>query len=392
MYNDIRIAVAGTHSSGKTSFAKALADAAHIEYVRGDQAKEIAAELGNHGKHVRQLNVADQKTLQLRMLKGLWPKSGSSYVTDGTPLSCIAYGKALIGEAFEGFAQKENFLKRVFEAASGYDVVFYLPPEIGLRLDGFRPPENAFQWEMDTEVRKLLPKEKTRTLTGSIADRVTTALYFLGKANAPPRANHIVVEGLPRSGKTSVIESIKSFFNKQNCKRDVFYPTRYDFSPSQKSLTLPRRLELYKDPLSNRNELLGLFVNTFLYDQCQNHVSELLARNAFVISDRQKFSIIANMRGLNFSWGELYYATRELPTPGTVIFIDVDPEASVERSRKTQSDNLLKTNLDFQGRVSEAYRELCRQHPEFIRIDGNQDLERITSDCLGIIEERTLRL
>jgi hypothetical protein len=62
-----------------------------------------------------------------------------------------------------------------------YDFLFYIPPEIELKYDNYRPLDITYQKNVDLEIRILLNlyNVKYHTITGSIAERINTIKRIL---------------------------------------------------------------------------------------------------------------------------------------------------------------------------------------------------------------------
>lgn len=73
--------------------------------------------------------------------------------------------------------------------------------------------------------------------------------------------------------------------------------------------------------------------------------------------------------------------------PGLTIFIDVTPDVALKRlSLRDKSDRLDLETQDFHNKVYQGYQEVLKMYPDrIVRIDGNQSLEDVTSDCLDVV-------
>jgi dTMP kinase len=75
--------------------------------------------------------------------------------------------------------------------------------------------------------------------------------------------------------------------------------------------------------------------------------------------------------------------------PDITFFIDKPPEDSLKRRRESsKADRLENEEMDFHKRVYKGYRELCDRDPGRIKqIDGNRDIEAISSEITGILNK-----
>ncbi|MBQ3252928.1 MAG: dTMP kinase [Acholeplasmatales bacterium] len=73
--------------------------------------------------------------------------------------------------------------------------------------------------------------------------------------------------------------------------------------------------------------------------------------------------------------------------PGLTIFIDVTPDVALKRlSLRDKSDRLDLEKEDFHNKVYQGYQEVLRMYPDrVVRIDGNQSLDKVTSDCIEAV-------
>ena len=77
-----------------------------------------------------------------------------------------------------------------------------------------------------------------------------------------------------------------------------------------------------------------------------------------------------------------HFALKNLPD--LTLFIDVKPEVALKRlSNRNKSDRLDLESVKFHEDVYNGYLEVCKMYPNrIVRIDGNQTLEEVTSDCI----------
>ena len=73
--------------------------------------------------------------------------------------------------------------------------------------------------------------------------------------------------------------------------------------------------------------------------------------------------------------------------PGLTLFIDVTPDVALKRlSNRNKADRLDLEDNSFHQRVYDGYQEVLKMYPDrVVRIDGNQDLEKVTKDCINTI-------
>ena len=168
----MKIAITGAHSSGKTTLSKFFSQENNIPFVRGDTIKQIM-ERYFPGKSIEQLS--DSENLELERL-GLESRikeesKSESFVSDGCTLNSIAYLKAKVKDVDKspGFSE---FYKLATKNAKNYDFIIYLPPELPLVDDGFRPLSPEFRLEIDYLLLEILKDYKFYTVRGELKERI----------------------------------------------------------------------------------------------------------------------------------------------------------------------------------------------------------------------------
>ena len=74
--------------------------------------------------------------------------------------------------------------------------------------------------------------------------------------------------------------------------------------------------------------------------------------------------------------------------PDLIFFIDIPEEEGLARKKKQKKlDRLEQESIDFHHMVSEGYREVLRDRPEVIRIDGCLSVEEIHQEIRKHIED-----
>lgn len=177
----MRVAIIGTHSTGKTTLAKAIAEAFPIPYVRGDKALDLASQLFP-GRKLDELEYDEHWLFQQHMLKSLVESARpeGDFVSDGCPLTCIPYSLIFCGEAV---AQEPDYQALVDEShrwTKSFTHLIYLPPEIGLEKDSFRPESEYFRLAVDKVLREILREYAYYKVRGTVAERVSEVGKILG--------------------------------------------------------------------------------------------------------------------------------------------------------------------------------------------------------------------
>lgn len=197
--------------------------------------------------------------------------------------------------------------------------------------------------------------------------------------------NFITFEGGECSGKTTIIKAICDLFD----EKGIRYITTRE----------PGGIRIAEDI---RNIILDI-KNTDMTGECEallyaasrmQHLSQrvipAINDGKIVLCDRFLDSSIAYQgcaRGLGID-NVLKANSFALDyLPGLTIFIDVTPDVALKRlSLRDKSDRLDLEKEDFHNKVYQGYQEVLRMYPDrVVRIDGNQSLDKVTSDCIEAV-------
>ncbi len=149
----MKIAVAGSHGTGKTSFAKGLAKKLKCKYI-GDIVRDEAAP-----KHF-EINEKTPPEVQVWLVARQWDLEKTTpedWVADKCLFDYLVYGEIVLeNQASEKAAKVKEAIREIVKDNTNYDLVFYLPIEFPMELDGLRSPNDDFQKEVDRRYKKLL--------------------------------------------------------------------------------------------------------------------------------------------------------------------------------------------------------------------------------------------
>ncbi|MDO8663481.1 MAG: ATP-binding protein [Candidatus Wildermuthbacteria bacterium] len=164
----MRIVIAGSHGTGKTTLAKALAKRLSLNYIP-DIVREEAAPKG--------FTINENTPMEVQM----WLVSRQWELEKTTPENWIADKSLFDYFIYGGLVLKDKNVKGVIEDIvrrnAKYDFVFYLPIEFKMERDGLRSSDSKFQEEIDRRFKECLAEfgVKYTVLSGSVEERVSQA-------------------------------------------------------------------------------------------------------------------------------------------------------------------------------------------------------------------------
>lgn len=195
----------------------------------------------------------------------------------------------------------------------------------------------------------------------------------------------ITFEGGECSGKTTIINAICEYFNKNN----IDYITTREPGGIKISEEI-RNIILDVNNTEMTPECEALLYAASRMQHLSQKVIPAIKEGKVVLCDRFIDSSLAYQgyaRGLGFDM-VLKANTFALDyMPGLTLFIDVTPDVALKRlAGRGKIDRLDLEKKDFHDRVYSGYLEVLKKYPDrIVRINGNQALEDVISDCLNVI-------
>jgi len=182
----MKIAITGVHSSGKTTLAKQCSEYFGLKYVRGDTMRTI---MGRYFPDKSYDNLTKEEYWKLENI-GLSErikaeKKEGSFISDGCTLNSIAYAKAKLEKDIPAIKDFDKFYHIATTNAKHYDFIFYLPPEIPLIDDGFRPMSEKFRLLIDYTLLQILKDYTFYTVRGNPKDRLWQIEKIIRNNNTP---------------------------------------------------------------------------------------------------------------------------------------------------------------------------------------------------------------
>ena len=187
----------------------------------------------------------------------------------------------------------------------------------------------------------------------------------------------IVFEGIDGSGKSTQAKMLKEALERNGI--DALLTKEPTDGPIGQIIRKGLRNEMN---LSMRTLQL-LFTADRSY-HLENTIIPALRRGKVVISDRYFYSTIAyGMLELEKEW--LKKINSKFLEPDVVLFIDTDPEISLQRLSTSGKIKEKFEELDKLKKVRDNYLEISREYKNFYVIDGNRSAEEIHKNILKII-------
>lgn len=202
-------------------------------------------------------------------------------------------------------------------------------------------------------------------------------------------SHFITFEGPEGSGKTSVIEGVKTLLDAQG----------YDVLITREPGGVPIAEAIRNIILDVKNTALDPITEALLFAASRRqHVLEViepaLAAGKVVLCDRYVDSSLAyqgvgRALGIDTVYELNRFAIRDL-LPCRTLFIDVPPKTGLDRiqNREGHLDRLDLESLSFHEKVYHGYQLLAQTYPDRIRvINGLNPLEEVILDATRIILE-----
>ena len=194
----------------------------------------------------------------------------------------------------------------------------------------------------------------------------------------------ISIEGPDGSGKSTQIEVLRKYFEKQGI--DVLLTREPGGTPISEKI---REIILDKN-----NMEMDDMTEALLYAASRaQHVAEVikpaLAAGKIVICDRFIDSSIA-YQGYGRELGDCVRVINEYAVrgcmPDMTFLMKMDPTVGKERISESEQDRLEQEKLDFHRRVFDGYIEMEERFDRIIGIDAERSIDEISADIISHIE------
>jgi dTMP kinase len=192
----------------------------------------------------------------------------------------------------------------------------------------------------------------------------------------------IVLEGLDGSGTTTQLNRLFSLLSE---KRIHAVKT---CEPTEKAAGQLIRRILGGQEKAEPETVALLFAadrNEHLYGQ--EGIAESCRNGNIVISDRYLFSSLA-YQSVELDFEYVYSLNRRFPLPEYCIYLNIDPEHSLNRLSSRESREIYE-NIEFQKNVrknyEQAFSRLSSSGMKFLSVDGSADKNNITAEIFRFL-------
>lgn len=189
----------------------------------------------------------------------------------------------------------------------------------------------------------------------------------------------IAFEGLDQSGKQTQAERLLEAFRSAGRKAEFLTFPEYTTAIGRE---IGHALQGERDYAPDTLQLLYI-ANRFEY---RPRIAEWLEAGTMVVCDRYLASSIAygGAQGVDAAW--LTEIQRFLPQPSLTILLDIPPDASL--TRKKAARDKFERDMPLLGRVRDSYLRQAEESQSWIRIEGSQDKDTVSSAVLSAVRSR----
>jgi nicotinamide riboside kinase len=169
----MRIAVVGSHGTGKTSVAKGMAEKLGFNFIR-----DVARDAFKMGFPINENTPCETQFWILSKQLELERTTPESWVMDKSLYDNIVYGEFVLKDQ-----EALGVIRRIIEKNARYDLIIYVPIEFSIPDDGIRSVDENFQKTIDAKLIEYFRTHKISyvTVKGSISTRINKALEAIEK-------------------------------------------------------------------------------------------------------------------------------------------------------------------------------------------------------------------
>ena len=196
----------------------------------------------------------------------------------------------------------------------------------------------------------------------------------------------VVFEGLDGAGKTTQINLLKDWFEKNN---KIVYNTKQPTDFYRKDKRVRNYLDKGIVPNMYSIALLAAADRTY---QNEAEIKPILSKGINIISDRYLYSSLAFFKARGIEYEEIIRLNKNIEKPDVVIFLDVKPKKALERIKIRDGENIKFEEKDDNTfiQVRNNFLEVLPKEKTLI-VDSTKDVKLIHELIIKYIEKVEVR-
>ena len=194
-----------------------------------------------------------------------------------------------------------------------------------------------------------------------------------------PSGHLIAFEGLDQSGKQTQAERLLEAFRAAGHRSEFLTFPAYETAIGAE---IERALHGERDYAADTLQLLYI-ANRFEF---RPRIESWLEAGTMVVCDRYLASSIAYGEAQDVDGHWLTEIQRRLPQPSLTILLDIPPDASL--TRKQAARDKFERDLPMLGRVRDSYLRQAGRSKDWIRLEGHQDKDDVTTAVINAVRTR----
>jgi dTMP kinase len=190
----------------------------------------------------------------------------------------------------------------------------------------------------------------------------------------------VVFEGLDGAGKTTQINLLKDWFEKNN---KIVYNTKQPTDFYRKDKRVRNYLDKGIVPNMYSIALLAAADRTY---QNEAEIKPILSKGINIISDRYLYSSLAFFKARGIEYEEIIRLNKNIEKPDVVIFLDVKPKKALERIKIRDGENIKFEEKDDNTFIQVRNNFLEVLPKDTLIIDSSKSIEEIHKIIINHIE------
>ena len=190
----------------------------------------------------------------------------------------------------------------------------------------------------------------------------------------------VVFEGLDGAGKTTQINLLKDWFEKNN---KIVHNTKQSTDFYRKDKRVRNYLDKGIVPNMYSIALLAAADRTY---QNEAEIKPILSKGINIISDRYLYSSLAFFKARGIEYKEISRLNKNIEKPDVVIFLDVKPKKALERIKIRDGENIKFEEKDDNTFIQVRNNFLEVLPKDTLIIDSSKSIEEIHKIIINHIE------